>query len=143
MRLGSLTLSATFSAVLLSGCSFIGGQSSNHANPYAKQKAASHGYYGQPSAAQHCQIASPRHPIPRGCRPEQVTIGTPTNTYPHGGYAAKGGFPQQPSFGEPQYADGGYGQAVGQGSAISYHASGPKSCSCAGRRECIGAGHLI
>lgn len=132
MRLGSLTLSATFSAALLSGCSFIGGQSSKHTNTYAKQKAAGHGYYaqqgqyGQPSAAQHCQIASPRHPIPRGCRPGQVTIGTPTNTYQHGGYAAKGGFPQQPSFGEPQYTNGGYGQAVGQGSAISYHASGTK-----------------
>ena len=132
MRLGSLTLSATFSAVLLSGCSFIGGQSSKHANPYAKQKAASHGYYaqrgqfGQHFATQNCQIASPRQPIPRGCRPEQVSIGTPTKTYPHGGYAAKGGFPQQPSFGEPQYTNGGYGQAVGQNKSLSYHASGPK-----------------
>lgn len=132
MRLGSLTLSATFSAVLLSGCSFIGGQSSKHASPYAKQKSASHGYYAQQGqfghhqAPQHCQIASPRQPIPRGCRPEQVTIGTPQNAYAQGPYGTHNGFPQQPSFGEPQYANGGYGQAVGQNSAISYHASGPK-----------------
>ena len=132
MRLGSLTLSATFSAVLLSGCSFIGGQSSKHQNPYAKQKSAGQGYYaqqgqyGQPRAGQHCQIATPRQPIPRGCRPEQVTIGTPTSLYPQAGYAAQSGFPQQPSFGEPQYTNGGYGQAVGKGSAVGYHASGPK-----------------
>jgi len=123
MRLGTLTLSATLSAILLSGCSFIGGQPSGYKNPFAKQKTAHHGQYGQPAAGQHCQISSPRMPIPRGCRPEQVTIGT-------GGYgqqrAAQGGFPQQPNFGQPQYTDGGYGSAVGQKRAMAYHKSGPK-----------------
>ncbi len=68
---------------------------------------------------QNCQIATPRHPIPRGCRPEQVTIGT-------AGYGAQGGFPQQPQFGQPQYTNGGYGSAVGQTPAMAYHTTGPK-----------------
>jgi len=38
-----------------------------------------------------CQIFSPQQPIPQGCNPSQVTLGT------------AGGFPQQPNFG------GGYG----------------------------------
>jgi len=131
MRLVSVTLSATLSAVLLSGCSFIGGQPSGYTNPYAKQKSANHGQYGQQSAAQHCQIASPRMPIPRGCRPEQVTIGT-GGYGAQGGfpqqpqYGAPGGFPQQPSFGQPQYTDGAYGQAVGRNPAMAHHTTGPK-----------------
>ena len=134
MRLGSVTLSATLSAVLLSGCSFIGGQPSKYENPYAKQKAAHQGqygqygqqHYGQQAAGQHCQIASPRQPIPRGCRPEQVTIGTASQGQHHRGYGAQGGFPQQPNFGQPQYADGGYGSAVGQTPALAHHTGGPK-----------------
>ena len=72
---------------------------------------------------QNCQIATPRQPIPRGCRPEQVTIGTAAYGQQRG---AHGGFPQQPSFGQPQYTDGGYGNAVGQTPAMAYHTSGPK-----------------
>ena len=134
MRLGSLTLSTTLSAALLSGCSFIGGQPSNHGNPYAQQNAAHQGQYGQQQygqhgSAQYCQIASPRQPIPRGCRPEQVTIGTSgQNNFQgqQGGYGAQGGFSQQPQFGQPQYTDGGYGSAVGQTAAVAYHTGGPK-----------------
>ncbi len=134
MRLGSVTLSATLSAVLLSGCSFIGGQPSKYENPYAKQKAANQGHYGQQGYAhhgrqaggQHCQIASPRQPIPRGCRPEQVTIGTAQYGQPQGHYGAQGGFPQQPTFGQPQYTSGGYGAAVGQTPALAHHTGGPK-----------------
>ena len=126
MRLGSVTLSATLSAVLLSGCSFIGGQPSKYENPYAKQKAAHQGQYGQQAAAQHCQIASPRQPIPRGCRPEQVTIGTAGYGQHQRGYGAQGGFPQQPNFGQPQYADGAYGSAVGQTPALAHHTGGSK-----------------
>lgn len=130
MRLGSLTLSATLSAVLLSGCSFIGGQPGPYKNPFAKQKAANQGHYGQQhygqaAAGQHCQISSPRQPIPRGCRPEQVTIGTAPNMQHGGGYGAQGGFPQQPQFGQPQYADGAYGAALGQSPALAHH-TGPK-----------------
>lgn len=133
MRLGSLTLSTTLSAALLSGCSFIGGQPSNHGNPYAQQNAAHQGHYGQQQygqqVAQHCQIASPRQPIPRGCRPEQVTIGTSAQQNyqgQQGSYGAQGGFSQQPQFGQPQYTDGGYGSAVGQTAALAHHTSGPK-----------------
>jgi len=132
MRLGSLTLSATLSAALLSGCSFIGGQPTKYENPYAKQKSASQGHYGQyaqygrSAAGQHCQIASPRQPIPRGCRPEQVTIGTSKPSHHQGIYGGSAGFPQQPAFGQPQYTDGGYGQAVGQSRAPVRHVGGPK-----------------
>lgn len=131
MRLGSLTLSTTLSAILLSGCSFIGGKPSGYENPYAKQKAGHHGQYGQQMAGQrsagsHCQIATPRQPIPRGCRPEQVTIGTPGYGHQQAGYGAQGGFPQQPNFGQPQYASGGYGSAVGQNQAMAHHPRGPR-----------------
>lgn len=130
MRLGSVTLSVSLSAVLLSGCSFIGGQPSKYENPYAKQKAVNQGHYGQQAYGQHCQIATPRQPIPRGCRPEQVTIGTAPEGQYRGqqqqGYGAQNGFPQQPQYGQPQYADGAYGSAVGQTPALAHHTTGPK-----------------
>ena len=128
MRLGTLTLSATLSAFLLSGCSFINGKQSQHKNPYAKHNSAQYGQYG----AQNCQIATPRMPIPRGCRPEQVTIGVAPQGQGYGapGYGAPNyatnGFPQQPQFGQPQYADGNYGAAVGQSAALAYHTPGSK-----------------
>ena len=43
-------------------------------------------------------MPSPRAPIPRGCDPASVTIGT-----------ASGGFPQQPNFGSGSFASGGFG----------------------------------
>ena len=119
MRLGTVTLSTTLSALLLSGCSFIGGKPTQYENPYAKQKAAHYGQYGQSASGQHCQIATPRHPIPNGCRPEQVTIGVNSQ------YGTSG-FSQQPQFGQPQYTDGAYGSAVGQTAAVAHHTSGPK-----------------
>jgi hypothetical protein len=128
MRLGISTLSVTLSAALLSGCSFISGQPGQYKNPFAKQKAAQHGQYGaysQASAAQHCQIATPRHPIPRGCRPEQVTIGVNPQGYGGLSYGANG-FPQQPQFGQPQYTSGAYGSAVGQTQNVAYHTAGPR-----------------
>jgi len=120
MRLGTLTLSATLSAALLSGCSFIGGQPGTYNNPFAQQKAAQQGHSGQYShaaAGQNCQIATPRQPIPRGCRPEQVTIGVNPQAQAYG----SNGFPQQPQFGQAQYTDGAYGSAVGQSAAVAYH----------------------
>ena len=125
MRLGTVTLSATLSAALLSGCSFVGGQNSQFGNSFAKQKAAHHGQYVQQRASQRCQIASPRQPIPRGCRPEQVTIGT-YGQAPQGAYGAQGGFPQQPQFGQPQYTSGGYGAAIGQSPALAHNTAGPR-----------------
>ena len=125
MRLGTVTLSATLSAALLSGCSFVGGQSSNFKNPFAKQKAGHLGQYAQQAVNQRCQIASPRQPIPRGCRPEQVTIGTAgQGQFGQGAYGAQGGFPQQPQFGQPQYTSGAYGDALGQTAAVAHHTGG-------------------
>lgn len=124
MRLGTVTLSTTLSALLLSGCSFIGGKPKPYENPYAKHKAAQ---YGQTAYGQNCQIATPRHPIPRGCRPEQVTIGVKPQAQNYGAPSyATNGFSQQPQFGQPQYTDGAYGSAVGQTPAVAHHTSGPK-----------------
>ena len=124
MRLGSLTLSATLSAALLSGCSFLDGQSAQTQNPYANQQAAKYGQFGQAAIRQRCQIATPRHPVPHGCRPEQVTIGVPAQGFGAPAYAANG-FPQQPQFGQPQYTSGAYGAALGQTPAFAQHVAGP------------------
>lgn len=140
MRLGTLTLTATLSAALLSGCSFIGGQPGTYKNPFAKQKSAQHGQYGanrhtqgqQGYGAQRCQISSPNQPIPRGCRPEQVTLSVgPAHGQlrgPQGGRAGYGGFPQEPNYGspdysQPEYTSGAYGSAVGQTAALAHHTS--------------------
>ena len=103
MRLAVCALSA----VLLSGCSWLGGMG----NLIGGQGGASYGktsqYGGQYASRQGgyasgfqnpCVVYSPRAPIPRGCDPASVTIG-----------AASGGFPQQPNFGGGNYASGGYG----------------------------------
>ena len=117
MRLASFYFSAAASAVVLSGCSWLNG-------PGHKQDARPHGQAYATSAqlaAQRCQIFSPQQPIPRGCRPEQVTLAT----------GPAGGFPQQPQFGQPQYAQpeytsGGYGSAVGQNANARVAQTGPK-----------------
>jgi len=98
------------SAVLLSGCSWLGmGGNGHHGG-----KHAANGYYGSQQGGQQarsydpCQIMSPTQPIPRGCAPSQVTVG------------AQGGFPQQPNFGAGQYTNSGYGSHAG--SAGNYNA---------------------
>ncbi len=140
MRLGTLTLSATLSAALLSGCSFIGGQSGTYKNPFMKQKQAQNGQYGARHDARgqqgnRCQIYTPTQPIPQGCRPEQVTLATRPQQGQmrgvQGGQAGYGGFPQEPNFGtpsysQPEYTSGAYGTAVGQTAALAHHTSGPK-----------------
>lgn len=81
-------------AALLAGCSYVGGPGG----------AAPHGapaHFGAPQDP--CQVAHARAPIPRGCHPSQVTIGT----------AHAGGFAQQPRFGAPQRATGQYGSHAG------------------------------
>lgn len=98
-----------FSTVLLSGCSWLGfgGNKPHHS------KHQSYGSYGQQAThhqgkrANPCQIPHASAPIPRGCRPEQVTIGTQKsyaqNSY--GGYSNQGySRAQKPSAGS-------YGQA--------------------------------
>jgi len=76
MRFVTVATTTALSAVLLSGCSFISGNSGQFKNPFAKKTNVQSGYYGAQNAAKRCQIFSPRQPIPRGCRPEQVTLAT-------------------------------------------------------------------
>jgi len=88
------------SALLLSGCSWLGGQggsfgSQNSANLSSQFRTTQNFRYDP------CVVISPRAPIPRGCDPSQVTIGT-----------ASGGFPQQPNFGG-NFASGGFGSHAG------------------------------
>ena len=130
MRLASVSASVALSAVLLSGCSFITGQPGTYKNPFAKQKAANHGQYAygaQAKAAQRCQVYSPRQRPPQGCRPDQVTLAIAPQQYGQGQHHSTNGFPQQPNYGQPQYANGAYGTAIGQAGAQSAHYnSGPK-----------------
>jgi len=108
------------SAVLLSGCSWLGmGGNSHHGAKHAAK-----GYYGAQHGGQHaqharqhdpCQIMAPTQPIPRGCAPHQVTVG------------AHNGFPQQPNFNSGQYASGGYGSHAGNAGHHNAHAKrGPR-----------------
>ncbi len=96
MRLAVCALSA----VLLSGCSWLGDHVRNATNVQNNVRFNNSSQYGGMAASQHnpCVVYSPRAPIPRGCDPASVTIG-----------AASGGFPQQPNFGGGNYASGGYG----------------------------------
>jgi len=149
MRLGSLTLSTTLSAVLLSGCSFLDGQSTQSQNPYLNPQSATYGQFGSNAVSQRCQIATPRHPIPRGCRPAQVTIGVPSQNFGAQTYSPTG-FPQQPQFGQPQYTSGGYGAAIGQTQALAHNVAGPKKRKpklrgslSIGAERAIGGGELL
>lgn len=141
MRLGSVTASMALSAVLLSGCSFITGQPGSYKNPFAKQKAANQGQYQQgrygqfqygqaPQGETRCQVFSPQQPIPRGCRPEQVTLAVAPQGGQFGAPAqlrSTNGFPQQPQFGQPQFADASFGAAVGQAQGQSQlYQDGPR-----------------
>ena len=82
-------------AAFLAGCSYVGGPG-HHPAPYGGGAA-----YGGP--VDPCQVPHAQAPLPRGCHPSQVTIGL----------APAGGFPQQPQFGAPQAATGGYGAYAG------------------------------
>ena len=113
MRLAVCTLSA----VLLSGCSWLGGLTGGGGHHSPQAKSANYEYGGrytsnqqrsaQNYGAQHnpCQIYSPQQPVPRGCDPASVTLGTQGAQY--------GGYPQQPNFGGGQYANQGYGSHAG------------------------------
>jgi len=108
MRLAVCTLSA----VLLSGCSWLGGAGNvfngggqgHHAKTAGQYEQggrynsrAQHGQHQYRAQQNPCQVYSPQAPVPQGCHPSQVTLGT------------AGGFPQQPNFGGGQYANQGYG----------------------------------
>ena len=108
MRLAVCTLSA----VLLSGCSWLGGAGNvfNGGGHGYQAQSSKYKYDGRHRArGQHqyrtqqdpCQVYSPQAPVPRGCDPSLVTLGT------------AGGFPQQPNFGGSQHASQGYGSHAG------------------------------
>lgn len=115
------------SAVLLSGCSWLGydstsyGASSQQANTgaqYSNYAAQTTGYsqtgtygqtgYGMQPAQQAlgpCQITSPTQHIPQGCTPEQVTLAIASPQGQLGQQAQAGA--------QYQYTTGGYGNHVG------------------------------
>lgn len=119
MRLLVTTVS---SAVLLAGCSWFGGSSSQQ---YQAQSA--YGAYGpqQAQARQFgnklgpCQVYRAQQAVPRGCDPAQVTIATNGNQY--------GGFAQQPNFAAgygANAATGGFGShASAVRASTDYHIS--------------------
>ena len=104
MRLAVCALSA----VLLSGCSWIGGgfgggQGQGFNGPSAQYNAAAGRYNGGVNAGRvdPCAIYSPQQPVPYGCDPADVTLAT------------SGGFPQKPDFSNGYaQATGGYGSHV-------------------------------
>jgi len=79
MRLAALSISA----ILLSGCSWLGGAGSsgqayqyNQANQYNQNAYATGapGHLGFNQGQNPCTIYSPVQPVPRGCDPSQVTL---------------------------------------------------------------------
>jgi len=122
MRLLFATVS---SAVLLSACSWFGGQAGHHGQQ-------AYGPYGAPQAQnwqghnRHannrlgpCQVLHSSQPVPRGCNPADVTIATGGNPY--------GGFPQQPNFSGgygADFATGGFGSHSNvRRTSTDYHTS--------------------
>lgn len=110
------------SAVLLSGCSWLG----NMGQGFSGQNYQQAGQYG--AKTNPCQVPHARAPLPRGCHPSQVTIGTAFGAHgPQQGlqqYGAQqnnnfaGGFSQKPQFGHaPQNVTGGYGSHAAQAGA--------------------------
>ena len=127
MRFVTVATTTALSAVLLSGCSFISGNSGQFKNPFAKKANAQSSYYGAQNVAQRCQIFSPRQPIPRGCRPEQVTLATaPQGQFGPASQYHPSGFPQQPQFGQPQYTSGAYGAAIDQAQYVGAQQKQPR-----------------
>ncbi|HHL42926.1 MAG TPA: hypothetical protein ENJ42_04850 [Hellea balneolensis] len=112
-------VACALSAVLLSGCSWMGfgGQNRGHytaSNQYGVRYAQSkhNAAYGLRPQMGPCQITAPTQPIPRGCRAEQVTLAL-VQTQPAAQYG--------------QYTTGAYGSQVGASEQKpSYSAGGPK-----------------
>jgi len=98
MRLAALSVSA----VLLSGCSWLGGAS----GPDRSYQNQSAGYAGAPN---RCMVYSPVQPIPPGCNPASVTMATG-----YGQGAGAGG----------NYTTGGYGSHAGDARHASSYNNG-------------------
>jgi len=102
-----------FSAVLLSGCSWLGGLGGSSGGHYGFENGPQSAQNGAYSSSQRCQIPSQYHPVPRGCDPASVTIGT----------GGAHGFPQQPDFSGQNHQSGAYqhyGQQGGQFATQGY-----------------------
>ncbi len=104
MRLAICALSA----IMLSGCSWNGGGfgSGQSQGVQASSSQFSGGRYnsgliGGASQVDPCMVYSPQAPVPYGCNPADVTLGT------------AGGFPQQPDFSNYNQTTGGYGSHAG------------------------------
>ncbi|RKQ69780.1 hypothetical protein DES40_2589 [Litorimonas taeanensis] len=100
------------STIALSGCSWLGGYTSEGYQSYNKGQAQSGAYAynqgGYQNSASRCQIQSPQQPIPRGCDPASVTLATSAYGASNN-YGATNGFPQRPQFGQPTQTSGSYG----------------------------------
>jgi len=112
MRLAVCALST----VLLSGCSWLGGFGQPGGSHFGQQGQS---YHGQSGASNPCVILTPVQPVPPGCHPSQVTMGTGASGLAYG-QPNYGGFPQKPDF--STYTTGGYGTHVAD--AGQYGASG-------------------
>ena len=110
-------VACALSTVLLSGCSWlgIGGGSHTKHQSYESsdsgrytQKSSQHGQQAGQTRMGPCQISSPMQAVPKGCRPEQVTLAL--------------GNQQSAQYGQAQYASGGYGShAANASNNTQYH----------------------
>ena len=89
-------------AVLLSGCSWLGGIGGNGHNGHANYDGARYAANGVP-APHNCQVLTASQPIPSGCDPAQVTLAIPTQGTSKTQYASTG-----------QFISGGYGSHAHQ-----------------------------
>lgn len=126
-----LILTTISSAVLLSGCSWFGGQTSqNFPGQNLRGQQAFGAQQFQSNSRRKglgpCQVYHAQQAVPRGCHPSEVTIATRGSQYSGGGQYA-GGFPQQPNFGAGYgvgLATGGFGShANSVRTSTDYHVS--------------------
>lgn len=104
MRVVANGITVGLSAVLLSGCSWLGGGFSYNNSSYDdgstrySQAGSNYGMQAYESGAQNtsCQISSPTQAIPQGCSPDQVTLGMGSANYGQ----------------QAQYTSGSYGSQV-------------------------------
>lgn len=106
MRLFHRIAPLTGTALLLSGCAWMDqfgwSQDVDHRAVNTPYASGSGGFYRSGQAfSDPCQIPHPQAPVPHGCSPADISIGT-----------VSGGFPQEPTFG-PQTTSGGYGSHAG------------------------------
>lgn len=107
MRLAALA----FSSVLLTGCSYLGGFGTMVGGAFSGNSAQSSYGTSPYGASARCVVSHPRAPLPRGCHPSQVKVQPGAGAQGMATHAS--GFPQQPQFGEPQMATGGFGNYAG------------------------------